>query len=290
MPASRTRSSVSRRSRVVARRHDFAVELRSRVEVVVVVVEARVAQLLGLPVLQHAQRRARLQAQRLHFAHHGEHRFQVALLRAAPRSAHAEPRSHPPPSRRAPRRTTLVDVQHRLVVDAGVKARGLRTIAAVLRAAAGLDRDQRGELHGVRCMVRAMHLLRPVQEIVERQRQQRVDGVDAPARRSCRSGRCGRRRRDGGRVHWTTLRAQRSAAIRARERPVALTGLPSARSAPRQFALGNGPSRSCGDHPFGRGQRATGAARDWNSCASRGVSMSARNLSNCPAAEFDSYR
>ena len=62
--------------------------------------------------------------------------------------------------------TTVVDVEHRLVGDAGVIARGLRAVAAVLGAAAGLDRDQRRQLDGVGRVMRAVHLLRAEQEVL----------------------------------------------------------------------------------------------------------------------------
>ena len=72
------------------------------------------------------------------------------------------------------------DVEHRLVVDAGVIARGLRAVGAVLGAAAGLDRDQRRQLHRVGRVMRAMHVLRAEQEIGERQREE----VARPPQRS----------------------------------------------------------------------------------------------------------
>jgi hypothetical protein len=77
---------------VVASRDDRAVVLGCGVEVVVVVVEAGVAQLLGLAILEHPERAAGLQAQRLHRAHHVDDGGHVARLRAAPRRAHAEAR------------------------------------------------------------------------------------------------------------------------------------------------------------------------------------------------------
>ena len=45
--------------------------------------------------------------------------------------------------------TTRVEIEQRLVPDAGVIARRLRAIAAVLGTPARLDRQQRRELHGV---------------------------------------------------------------------------------------------------------------------------------------------
>ncbi len=77
--------------------------------------------------------------------------------------------------------TTRPMSEHRLVRHARVIARRLRAIAAVLGAAAGLDRQQRRELHRVGCMMRAMDLLRAQQQIGERQREQRLDRVDVRA-------------------------------------------------------------------------------------------------------------
>ena len=55
---------------VGARRDDLAVERLRRVEVVVVVVEPGVLELARLPGRQHAERRAGLEAERAHLAHH----------------------------------------------------------------------------------------------------------------------------------------------------------------------------------------------------------------------------
>jgi hypothetical protein len=98
------------------------------------------------------ERGAGFQPQRLHFAHHVEHRLEVALLRSAPRRAHAEARGagglgglggdqH------------VVQIEQALVFHPGVVARRLRAVAAVLGAAAGLDRQQGRELHrlGSKC-------------------------------------------------------------------------------------------------------------------------------------------
>ena len=70
----------------------FAVELRRGVDVVVVVVEARVLQFARLVGIEHAERRAGFHAERAHFANHRRDRFDVALLRRTPGGAHAEAR------------------------------------------------------------------------------------------------------------------------------------------------------------------------------------------------------
>ena len=71
---------------------------------------------------------------------------------------------------RARRRSTASSSISFSRLDAGVVARRLRAVAAVLRAAAGLDRQQRRQLHRVGREVLAVHLLRAEQQVVERQR------------------------------------------------------------------------------------------------------------------------
>src|SRR5690606_8525125 len=74
-----------------AGRDDARIERLGRVEVVVVVVESRLGQALGLPVPQEPQRRARFQPESLDLADHLEDRLELAVLRTAVRRAHAEP-------------------------------------------------------------------------------------------------------------------------------------------------------------------------------------------------------
>lgn len=56
----------------------------------------------------------------------------------------------------------------------------LRTIAAVFRTAAGLDREQGGKLYRIRVEMFAMRLLRMKQQIGEGQLEQRFDRGDTP--------------------------------------------------------------------------------------------------------------
>ncbi len=173
-PASRTHSSVSRRSGVFARVDDLAVELRRRIEIVVVVVETGLLQRIGLRLRQHAERRAGFHAERLHRADHRGDLRDVAILRRAPRRAHAE-------TRRAGGLRLLRLGEHRIEAhqlfgfDAGRVARGLRAVRAVLGTAAGLDRQQRRHLHRVRVVVRAMHRVGAREQVGERQIHQRRD-------------------------------------------------------------------------------------------------------------------
>ncbi|ABA47844.1 hypothetical protein BURPS1710b_0571 [Burkholderia pseudomallei 1710b] len=181
---------------VRARRDDLPIEFGRRVEVVVVIVEARLRQRLRLVFLEHAERHARLEAHVLHAADHFLDRLDVAILRVAPRGAHAE-------ARRAVFLRGARGGEHRvhlhqlLRLQAGVVMRGLRAVAAVLLAAARLDRQQRRELDRVRVEVLAVCLLRAEQQIVERQLVERDHVGDAPARRGGRGHRCFGRRASG---------------------------------------------------------------------------------------------
>ncbi|MPN08147.1 hypothetical protein SDC9_155427 [bioreactor metagenome] len=72
--------------------NDIAVKFRRGVEVVVVVVQTRIGQALGLRFVQRAQRHTGFQPQ---FFHALNHLFQVrhiAFVRVLPRRAHAKPR------------------------------------------------------------------------------------------------------------------------------------------------------------------------------------------------------
>ena len=154
---------------IVAGGDDLAVELGRGVEVVVVIVEARVLQGLGLTVLEKAKRRTGLEPERLDLAHHRQHGLEVAVLRPAPCGAHAEARRARRLGRRG-RRDDLGERQKRLVRHAGVVARGLGTVGAILGTATGLDRQQCRKLNGVRRVVRAVRTMRALEEIVKGQR------------------------------------------------------------------------------------------------------------------------
>ena len=65
---------------------------------------------------------------------------------------------------------------------------GLRAVLAVLRAGAGLDRQQGGDLYGVGVEVGTMHLLGTEQQIVEGQGEERLDLVEGPVVANRRGG------------------------------------------------------------------------------------------------------
>ena len=187
---------------VVARADDVAVELGGCVEVMVVVVETGQTQLLGLLVIEHAQRGTGLHTQRfdlLHHLHHGRHVF---LARFAPGGAHAESVGSGV-LRSFGSLDHFLHFQHLAVLHACVVERGLRTVAAVLGTATGLDRQQGGELHRVRIEMLAVHLLRLEQQVGERQLEQLFDSFNAPALWRCRcSGFCGTNEGDRLALHF----------------------------------------------------------------------------------------
>ena len=74
-----------------------------------------------------------------------------------------------------------------LTDDARVVTSRLRAIRAILRTAAGLDRQQRRKLHGIRPVMRAVRLLRLQKQVAHRQREQGLDACNAPRRRRFRA-------------------------------------------------------------------------------------------------------
>jgi hypothetical protein len=112
---------------------------------VVVVIQAGLSQPFGLTGPQHSEGGASFQAECLHASDDGKDRLQVPVFRPAPRGTHAK-------SRRALRLRSGgcfddgLCIEHRLVLDAGRIAPGLRTVRAILRATAGFHREQRGKL------------------------------------------------------------------------------------------------------------------------------------------------
>ena len=162
-----------------ARVDDLAVEIRRGVDVVVVVVQAGVAQGVGLVAGEHAERRAGFQAERLHLADHRGDLRDVAVLRRAPRGAHAEARGAGV-ARLAGLRDHVLGAHELRGFHARVVARGLRAVAAVLGAAAGLHGQQRGDLDLGRVEVFAMDRGRAMQQLGEGQREKREHFVAGP--------------------------------------------------------------------------------------------------------------
>jgi hypothetical protein len=154
-----------------ARVDDLVVELRRAVEIVVVVIQPGRLELVRLRGAEHAERRAGFHAERAHRADHCGDLVDVAILRRAPGRAHAEARR---PGRLGRARLVEHGVErHQFFgLDAGCVARGLGTVSAVFGAAAGLDRQQCGNLYRVRVVMAAMHRLRARDQVAERRGQQ----------------------------------------------------------------------------------------------------------------------
>jgi len=128
---------------------DGGVELARGVEVVVVRGQAGLLELAGLLLVDHAQRDADLHA---HGAHAGDHLLDVlegglAAAHVAPGGAHAEARAAVLLGD-AGGGEHVLDGAHAGGPEAGVVARGLGAVGAVLAAAAGLDVHERAHLDG----------------------------------------------------------------------------------------------------------------------------------------------
>ena len=196
---------------VGARRDDLAVERLRGVEVVVVVVEARVLEAACLRRRQHAERRAGLEPERCDPFDHLDDLVEVAVLRASPGRAHAEAR-RAGLARGARARDDRGRFHQRLALEAGVVADALRAVGAILGTGAGLDRQQRRDLDLVRVEVEAVGRLRAVHQVGEGQRMQRAHFIERPVAADI-----------GGRaavaIHCIAPRSERkTAACRARGR------------------------------------------------------------------------
>jgi hypothetical protein len=154
---------------------DRPVEFLRGVEVVVVGGQARFGQAPRLILVEHAEGHAGLHAHPAHALDHLDHRIERGpVLDLAPGRAHAEPRR----SRRARGGRGLehlILVEHPLDADLGVVFRRLRAVRAVLRAASGLHRQQRAQLHFFGLVVLLVHGLRAQHQLRQRQV---VNGAD----------------------------------------------------------------------------------------------------------------
>ena len=140
----------------------------------VVVIEAGCLQPSGLRVRQHAERDAGLEPHRAHALDHGADLVEVAVLRLAPGRAHAEA-AGAGILRGLRLGQHLVEAHQLFGLDAGVVFRALRAIGAVLRAAAGLDRQQRRDLHFGGIEIGAVDGLRAEDQVGKGQREQLAD-------------------------------------------------------------------------------------------------------------------
>ena len=129
----------------------------------------------------------------LHLADHRRDLLELPSASGCGRRRPCRSGSRRSPCARRAASSTSLHVQQLLALEPGVVADALRAVGAVLRAGAGLDRQQRAHLHAVRVEVRAVHALGVEQQVVERQREQRA----RLARASSRCGRSPRRSRSG---------------------------------------------------------------------------------------------
>ena len=153
---------------------DLLIMFGRGVDIVVVIIEAGVGQHVRLAFAQHPQRHAGFHAHLAHALHHLDDGGHVPILGIAPGRAHAKARA----ARilRLRRRLHHRLHAHQLFgLEAAFGMSGLVAIAAILRAAAGLDRQQSGQLHLIAREVGAMDRLRIEHQVVERQVEQRSD-------------------------------------------------------------------------------------------------------------------
>ena len=164
---------------VRARGDDRAVIFRRGVEVVVVVVEACRLETPRLWLVEHAKRGAGLEPDRLDAFDHRADLIEIALLGLAPRGAHAEAAGA-----RTFRRARLghdgIDAHQLLRLHAGLVMGALRTIGAIFRTAAGLDRDEGRHLHLGRIEVRPMNALCAKDQFGKRKRKERAHLLARP--------------------------------------------------------------------------------------------------------------
>src|SRR5207253_9025810 len=121
--------------------------------------QARVGERVRLIALEHAERAARLHAERADAAHHLEDAVKLRPTRdIAPRRAHAEA-CGPLLACGSRRVQRLGDAYELGARDARLVVRRLRTVRAVFRAPAALDVQENRALDLVRCVVLAMRQL-----------------------------------------------------------------------------------------------------------------------------------
>ena len=146
----------------------------------VVIIQTRLLQLFGLVFFQHAQCDAGFQAHGLDCGNHLAHGFNLVVFGAAPCCTHAKTCGafvlgglcgfqH------------FIDGHQLFCFHASVVLGRLGAITTVFRAAACFNRQQGGQLHGVRIEMLTVYLLRLENKVVERQCEKGFNGLDAPA-------------------------------------------------------------------------------------------------------------
>mmetsp|Transcript_18011 Transcript_18011/g.32232 ORF Transcript_18011/g.32232 Transcript_18011/m.32232 type:complete len:346 (-) Transcript_18011:36-1073(-) len=161
---------------------DIGVELRRRVEIVVVGGESGFFQLSGLLGIEHPQGGTDFQPHRIDLFHHFQNLVESALLSPdlPPGRPHAEPRAA---SRLGPARALqhLLDPHEFLRLNESLVFGGLGAVRAVLSAAPRLDRQQRGLLHHARVEILPVDSRRLVDELEQRRVVDRADLVFRPS-------------------------------------------------------------------------------------------------------------
>ena len=163
---------------VGARCDDLAVELGRGVEVVVVVVEPGSFQPCGLSPVSMPSVTQVSSPSALHAFDHAQHRVDVAGPWASARRRPCRSGGPGVLCARAAARTASIAISFAL--EPGIVTGALRAVGAVLRAAARLDRQQRGELDLGRVEEQAMRRLSPKHQLGERKLEQRRDLCTGP--------------------------------------------------------------------------------------------------------------
>ncbi len=125
----------------------------------VVVIQPRRGQTLGLMVIQRAEGHTGFEAHRLHALHHLLEIRHVTLVRVFPGRAHAEA-GRAGVFRLTRRLQHLLHLHQAFGFEAGFVTRALRAVFAVFRAGPGLDRQQGTDLNLLRIEVLTVNLLR----------------------------------------------------------------------------------------------------------------------------------
>lgn len=145
----------------------------------VIVIEAGRFQPLRLGAGEHAKRDAGLEAERFDLFDHLTDGIEVVVFGRAPRCPHAEA-GRPLSLGGAGLGQHGIDLHQLGRTDRSIVLGALRTIGTIFRASAGLDREQRGNLHRARIEVPPVDALRLEDEVRERQAEDFLNRVAGP--------------------------------------------------------------------------------------------------------------
>ena len=158
---------------------DLLIMFGRGVDIMVVIIEACFGEHIGLAFAQHAQRHAGFHAHLAHALHHLDDGGHVAILGVAPGRAHAEAR-RPCVLRLRCRLHHRLHAHQLFGLQAAFRRGRLVAVAAILRAAAGLDRQQGRQLHLVAREIGAVDRLRFEHQVAKGQVEQRGDFLPRP--------------------------------------------------------------------------------------------------------------